>query len=119
MEYTNVMLILLGLFGVVVHNLFKINKINKSLNGNFKFGPFIALEWPSICISVCLVIVCVIAKVEIKKLDAVGEYLGLGFVFIGYGGQSFFYSFFGRAEKKIKDLTGDSSPSNDQEPSVN
>lgn len=103
MEYTTLMLMALGLFGIIIHNLVKINEINRRNNGDFKFGPFIKLEWPSIAISVCVVIVCLIARTEIASLKQVGGYLGLAFVAIGYMAQSIVYSFLGKAEKKLND----------------
>lgn len=101
MEYTNLILFLCGVLGIIIHNLIKIGEINKRENGNFKFKPFIRLEWPSIALSLFVVIVCLIAKQEIKKLEQVGEWLALFFVFTGYAGQSLVYKFFGRAEKKL------------------
>lgn len=96
------MLFGLQLLGILIHNLVKINEINKKTNGDFKPGYFFKMEWPTIFISLCIAIVAIIAKAEIKQLDVAGGYLGLGFVFIGYGGQSLLFKYFGRIEKKLK-----------------
>lgn len=101
MEYTNPILFVLGLFGILIHNLMKIEGINRRENGNFKFWPFIRLEWPSMAVSLCVILVCILAKTEIKKLEQVGAYLGLAFVAIGYMAQSIIYHFVGKAEKKL------------------
>lgn len=103
MEYTNLMLFACGLGGILIHNLVKIGKINKANNGNFKFMPFFRLEWPSISLSLCVVIVCLIAKQEVRQLEQVSKYLALFFVFTGYAAQSLVYSVLGKAEKKLKD----------------
>jgi len=103
MEYTNLMLFVCGFGGILIHNLVKIGKINKANNGNFKFMPFFRLEWPSISLSLCVVIVCLIAKQEVKQLEQVSKYLALFFVFTGYAAQSLVYSVLGKAEKKLRD----------------
>jgi|SRR4051812_7664822 hypothetical protein len=103
MEYTTLILFALGLLGILIHNLMKIDGINRSTQGNFKFIPFMRLEWASIMISICVVIVALIAKGEIKKLQAASGYLGLAFVAIGYMAQSIVYHVIGKAEKKLQD----------------
>ena len=103
MDYTNIILFLLGFFGILIHNLVKVNEINRKNNGNFKFGPFIRLEWPSISLSLCVVIVVLIAKHEVKQLEQVKAWLGLFFVFTGYAAQSLVYAVLGKAEKKLND----------------
>ena len=103
MEYTNLMLFVCGFGGILIHNLVKIGEINKANNGNFKFMPFFRLEWPSISLSLCVVIVCLIAKQEVKQLEQVSKYLALFFVFTGYAAQSLVYSVLGKAEKKLRD----------------
>jgi hypothetical protein len=101
MNYTNYILLALGLFGILIHNLIKIDKVNRESDGEIKWRRFFRLEWPSITLSVCVVIVCLIAKHEVKKLEAVGEWLGLSFVAIGYMAQSIVYKFLGKAEKRL------------------
>jgi len=103
MDYTNLILFALGLFGILIHNLVKVNEINRKNNGDFKFAPFIRLEWPSISLSLCVVAVVLIAKHEVKQLEQVREWLGLFFVFTGYAAQSLVYAVLGKAEKKLKD----------------
>lgn len=48
-----------------------------------------------------MVVVAAIVKHEIASLEAVGSYLGFGFVAIGYMGQSLLVWIIGRAESKI------------------
>lgn len=103
MNYTNYILLALGLFGILIHNLIKIETLNRASDGEVNWKKFFKLEWPSISISVCVVIVCLIAKHEVKKLEAVGEWLGLSFVAIGYMAQSIVYKFLAKTEKKLKD----------------
>ena len=101
MEYTNYILFALGFLGILMHNLVKVESINRQTQGNFKIWPFIKLEWPSIFLSLCVVFVCLIAKSEIKQLEAVGSWLGLSFVAIGYMAQSLIYTFIGKVQKII------------------
>ena len=103
MEYTNFILLILGFFGIFIHNLIKIDGINRQTNGNFAFKTFFKIEWTSLLISVCVVVVCLIAKNEIKQLNGVSNWLGLSFVAIGYMAQSIVYSFMGKAQKIIDD----------------
>ena len=53
----------------------------------------------SILISVCVVIVALIARNEVKQLQQVGSWLGLSFVAIGYMAQSIVVSFMRKAQK--------------------
>lgn len=102
MEYSNYLLFALGFLGVILHNLVKINEINKDPSkGTFKFGKYIGLEWASIMISVIVVFVCVIVKNDIKQLANAGKYLSVGFVALGYMAQSVLISFMGKAQKII------------------
>lgn len=103
MTYTALILFGLGLFGIVIHNLVKMNEINKQHDGNFNYQKYIALEKFSIALSVCVVIVAVIVRTEIRELEAVGNWLGLAFVAIGYMAQSIIVSVMGKAQKIIGD----------------
>lgn len=110
MQYTNLMLLGFGILGMLLYILRKVKKINDASVGNFNFGHFLKLEWPSILSSLIVIIICIIAKTEVARLEAVSEYLGLGFVFIGYGGQSWIYSYLGKAEKKLNITEEDNTP---------
>jgi hypothetical protein len=101
MNYTNFLLIVLGLFGVLMHNLVELNKLNKASGGNLKIVKYLKIEMFSIMISICVVIVCVIVKQEIQQLERVGNWLGLAFIAIGYMGQSLLIFAMGRANKVI------------------
>lgn len=103
MNYTNYILLALGFFGILIHNLIKIESLNRANDGEMKWRRFFKLEWPSIALSVCVVVVCLIAKHEVKKLEAVSEWLGLSFVAIGYMAQSIVYKYLGKAEKKLNE----------------
>ena len=100
MDYKIYTLLACGLFGIIVHNLMKIDSLNRKTDGNFKFRSFIRLEWPSITLSACVVIVALIARTEVKQLKELGNYLMLGMFAIGYMAQSIVYHFLGKAEKK-------------------
>ena len=98
---TPLILGLLGGFGILLHNLVKLNEINRKYDGIVNMQKYWALERFSIAISVCVVIVCLIAREEVKQLEAVGNWLGLSFVAIGYSSQSILSKYIGKAEKLI------------------
>jgi hypothetical protein len=107
MNYTPLVLLALNMFGILIHNLMKMDEINKKSNGNFKLMQYLKLERFSIAVSICFGIVCVIASQEIKQLEQVGKWLGLAFVAIGYMAQSIIIKFGGKAEKFIDNTTKD------------
>jgi hypothetical protein len=99
--YKDAILFLLGMLGVLLHNLVALNKINKTTNGSVKIREYLRLERFSIAISVILVFACVFCSQEIKQLEQVGNYLGLGFIAIGYMGQSLLIWWIGKASAVI------------------
>lgn len=103
MNYTLLFLFALGALGILLHNLMKMDDLNKKANGNFNFGQYIAIEKFSIMISLIFVIICVMVSQEIKKLHDIGNWLGLSFVAIGYMSQSIIVKFSGKAEKILND----------------
>ncbi len=103
MEYTKIVLFLLGLLGIVLHNLIKLDGINRQSEGNINLWKYWRMERFSIIISVIVVVVCLIARQEVKQLQQVGNLLGLAFVAIGYMAQSIVVSFMGKAQKIIND----------------
>jgi len=101
MNYTNLTLIGLGILGVLLHNLIEMNKINRASVGNLNFGQYFKIERFSIIISIIVVCVAAIVKQEIKQLEAVGNWLGVAFIAIGYMGQSLLVFTMGKAAKVI------------------
>lgn len=108
MNYTSSILVLLGLLGILLHNLVELNKINRDPSkANFTLAQYFKLEIYSILISVVVVIVALIVKVEIRQLEFAGKWLGLAFMAIGYMGQSLLIFVMGKANKVIdKDENG-------------
>ena len=101
MNYTDLTLIGLGILGVLLHNLIEMNKINRAAVGNLNFGQYFKIERFSIIISIIVVCVAAIVKQEIKQLEAVGNWLGVAFIAIGYMGQSLLVFTMGKAAKVI------------------
>lgn len=99
MEYKDFALLGLGIMGVLLHNLVKISQLKKE-GKVFIAGKYYSDEWPTMCISFCMVVIAIYCKHEIKELEIAGNYLGLGFVTLGYMGQSLLITFIGRAQKK-------------------
>ena len=96
MNYTNLVLFLLGVLGVLLHNLIEMNKINRANKGNINIGAYLKLERFTIIISFIVVFVAILVKQEIKQVEAAGKWMGLAFVAIGYMGQSLLIFVMGR-----------------------
>lgn len=97
------MLFALGCLGILLHNLIKMNDINRASDGHINLWQYFKLERFSILISVIIVVVCIIAKEEVIQLEQFGKYLGLGFMAIGYMGQSILVWRMGKAAKFMED----------------
>lgn len=104
MAYTNITLLALGVLGILIHCLIKIQQLKK--DNTFKVATYFIAEWPTICISLIVVGIALICRNEITILSNAGAYLGLGFVTLGYMGQSVFVALMGKAQKIIEDKTG-------------
>lgn len=101
-NYNNGILLLFGLLGVLLHNLVEMNKLNRANEGQINIAKYWAMEKFSIAINIIVTGVSVIASDEIKELDFAGNFLGLGFLAIGYMGQSVLVWFMGKASEKIE-----------------
>lgn len=101
MNYHILFLAAMGLLGVVLHNLVKLDSINRQSEGSVNLGKYFALERFSIAISLIVVFVCASASQEIIQLKMAGNYLALGFVSIGYLAQSILIKFMGKAQKVV------------------
>jgi hypothetical protein len=99
MNYTLGMLAALGVLGILIHNLVKLNEINRAADGEINLWKYYKLERFSILLSCCVIVVALIARTEIKQLESAGKWLGLAFTGIGYMAQSIVISFMGRAQK--------------------
>lgn len=105
MNYNDLVLFGFGLGGVLIHNLTKINELNKQ--GKFSAAKYFGMEWASISISMIIIFLCILGKHEVAQLEQAGKWLGLAFTTIGYMGQSLFVKWMGKANKA---LGGDETP---------
>ena len=105
MDYTNLALAGLGLVGILLHNLIKLNDINRANDGNVNLWKYWKIERFSILISVIVVCAALVAKSEIKQLEQVSKWLGLSFIAFGYMAQSIVVKLMGRAQKYVDDTT--------------
>jgi hypothetical protein len=102
MNYTSLVLFMAALVGVLLHNLKKIDEINRNPNLNgFNFTAYIKKEWASVAMSILISGVAAYFQTEIKELHDAGKWLGLGFVAIGYLSQSLLITYIGKAEKLV------------------
>ncbi len=100
----NLLLLLLGMLGVLVHALMKISKLKKT--NEFKTADYFGSEWPTMMLNVVIVVIALLIKHEyMPELEKAGIKVGLGIVALGYSGQSIFTMIFDRFEKKLKNLT--------------
>ena len=101
MNYTNFTLFALGILGVLLHNLVELNKLNRASKGSLNILQYLKIEVFSFIISAIVVFVCILVKAEIQQLEQIGKWLGVGFVAIGYMGQSLLIWTMGKASKVI------------------
>jgi hypothetical protein len=101
MEYTQVMLFGLGMLGIFLHNLVKMDSLNRQAAGNFNLLQYLKIEKFSILISLGVIIAATVASHEVKELAIAGKYLAFGFISIGYLAQSLLVKLMGTAQKKL------------------
>lgn len=119
MNYTNFVLFMLGMLGILMHNFMKMDSINKQYEGGFKLIKYIAIERFSILLSICVVVCAIIVKSEVKKLDMVGEYIGIGFIAIGYMAQSILTKYMGKVDNHIDQKTKYKAPNDEEQQNGN
>lgn len=98
-NYNDLFLFGFGVGGVLLHNLLKISSLKKK--NTFNASAYFGLEWPTISVSLIIVILCIAGKHEVVQLEQAGRWLGLAFTTIGYMGQSLFVQLMGRASKVL------------------
>lgn len=101
MEYTPFILASLGILGILLHNLVKMDSINRAAAGRINLKQYLLMERFSILISIGFVAGCVAISHEIKELYNAGKWLGAGFFAIGYLAQSILVKMMGKAQKKL------------------
>lgn len=101
MNYTVLTLAALGMFGILLNNLMKLNTINRVNDGTINLLKYWKIERFSILLSMCLIAIVLIARTEIKQLREIGNWLGLGVAAIGYMAQSIITTFSGKAQKYL------------------
>jgi len=99
MNYSPLILFGLGLFGIVIHNLVKLNEINVKQSGNVRILEYLKLERFTIILSVCVVLVALLVKDEIMQIKQLSTWVGVSFVSIGYMAQSIIVSIMGKGQK--------------------
>lgn len=103
MEYTPIILGSMGVIGILLHNLVKMDSINRASAGRINLRQYLAVERFSILISILVVLAATVASQEVKELYNAGKWLALGFVGIGYLAQSILVKAMGKAQKKVEE----------------
>jgi hypothetical protein len=102
--YTPILLAALGMIGILLHNLVKLDSLNRAANGKVNFLAYLAVERFSILISIIVVIAATITSQEVKELANAGKWLGGGFVCIGYLAQSLLVKGMGTAQRYLNKI---------------
>jgi hypothetical protein len=105
--YSTIILFALGVLGIFIHNLMKMDEENRKKDSDFNLPQYLMKERFSILLSLCVVIVSLIVKKEIAELEIAGSYIGLGFVAIGYMAQSIISAFRHRVKSVSDKIKGD------------
>ena len=103
MTYTPLILFGLGIFGVLFHNLIKLNSINRKNKGIVNWHEYFALERFTILISIAFVGFLVVVKNEFMEVEYINKWVGTSFGLAGYLAQSLIVSFTSSTEQFIKD----------------
>lgn len=101
MTYTHLTLFFLGVLGILLHNLKDLSALNKAADGNVNLLKYFKLERFTVLTNILVVVACCFISQEISQLQAVGNWLGAGFIAIGYMGQSLMVFFIGKASAAI------------------
>lgn len=107
MTYTPFILGLLGIIGIFLHNLIKLDSLNRQGNGNINLSQYMRLERFTLIISV--IVVGVAAFLLNKELHYYFEnkgfvkYFGVGFIALGYFAQSILAKLSNRGQKFLDD----------------
>ena len=108
MTYTPFILFGLGLFGILVHNLKKLNEINRKNKGTVNWTEYFALERFSILMSIGFVGFLVVIKSEVSAVEYINKWIGTCFALAGYSAQSIILSATGAFEvftkNKVKQI---------------
>ncbi len=102
MTYKPLILGLLGIVGILFHNLIQLAKINKATNGNANLPKYWKLEKYTILIAFLMVGISILVLEELNQIEYFANWKGIGFVAIGYMGQSLLVFVMGKADFKIK-----------------
>ncbi|MEZ5016135.1 MAG: hypothetical protein R2800_03730 [Flavipsychrobacter sp.] len=100
--YTLTFLVGMGMIGIILHNLVKLDGINRKAKGEINLLNYWKLERFSIAISILVIVGATLTSHEISQLDFAGKWLGLGYISLGYTAQSMLAKFTKRAENYIK-----------------
>jgi len=100
-NYTQLTLLVFGIAGILLHNLVKLDTLNRKNEDAFSFWKYLKVERFSILISIIIVALCVVGSQEIRQLAFAGKWLGFGFLCVGYMGQSILIKYMGKASNAI------------------
>ena len=91
--------------GMMAHLFGKIAKVNKISPEGVNLKEFFAKEWPYVGMSLCAIIISLIAQENVSRIHyagvVAGEWMYLIFAIIGWASDSVIYTLLGRWEKKI------------------
>lgn len=102
MTYTPIILFVIGVAGILLHHLIKMDSINRANKGRINFPEYFALEKFTFLISLIVVgLGAFFLQHEMTQFEKVAKYLGFGFLTLGYFAQSILVKLMGRAQSYI------------------
>lgn len=104
--YSMWILFLLGVIGILLHNLVKLDTLNRQGAGKINFGKYIALERFTILISLIVVFVgAFFLKQELgRNFELFAKWVGIGFITLGYFATSILTKWMGGAQKYLDNM---------------
>jgi hypothetical protein len=108
-QYTILILTAFSLLGIALHNLVKLDSLNRANNGTVNLVRYWKLERFSILISMCLMSVAIFARVEIMQATTFSKWVGLGFTTCAYMAQSIVIAVGGRTQKYLDKIHNSTS----------
>lgn len=101
--YSMWVLFLLGIAGILLHNILKLDTLNRQGAGKINFGKYIALERFTILASLIVVFLgAFFLKKELgQNFELFTNWVGIGFITLGYFATSILTRWMGAAQKYL------------------
>jgi hypothetical protein len=96
---------LIGLLGVLFHQIIKIRSLRKrtiAANKKWSFSEYVYNDWPSMVLAVLSIVIVLIIQSELmNRWPWLQEWLKALYIGVGYMGSSILQSFLSKSEKQL------------------